>query len=419
MAVDVAALSLRIESVGFNEAASLLGALEKQGVKADVTFKGLGATTTTTGTATKKLEGVFRAVGLQMAGFSGQSAQLGKTLLSTWGPGGLATAAIVIGIGLVGKAYQDAKKDAAEFQKQVLAAEASALTGRPGKLSPLVQAGIISSQIDEVRGRRGGLVGQTFDRLERGETVATSLQQTLAKDLLEINRLSSVEMALRKQADDEHQAAVTEAAVTRIRAEQEALELIRQQNIELGKGGVWRAPALLGLPGGSFTAAAGLMDSLAVRRAGLTGGIPTDTGADLARQAAALYEQHVKGLRAEAIAQQQVAMTIGAISNAVAGLIATLQGGGGFWSVISSLLTGVGGALAFTNPVAGALLIGGGTIIGAASAPSTTTTSTAATPAAQPPVIFNATIIGENDPAAQRAIAALVSNAAARGYGVG
>lgn len=365
----------------------------------------------------RRLENVFRGVGLAFGGITGPAGRLGNVLLG-FAPGGLYVAAAVLGLGILSKAYEQNAKEAEAMAKRVEAAQARSLPGKPKDMSALEAAGVLEEQLAAVRGRRRRLVGETADRMARGETVATSLTDLLAADLREAQQLQERIDALRGIAKEEKALLSTRTAQQII--ETDILDLHRKQALELAKQ----------TPLAGRLAGTGGLDQAARRNIfGEVIGAPTRVGtgasavervgnraAQLEKDIKTSLEETNEAREKEQQGIRQTAQTIYAVSGAVATLIATINGGGGFWATLSSLAGGIGSVLALSNPVAGAALIGGGIVVGALSQSSASPAPAAGSaPSPQQPLIFQATIVGPNDPSAQRDIAAVVRNAALRG----
>lgn len=428
-AVDVAALGLRIESIGLAEANRALDALEKGGLKA------AGGLTSAEGSS-KKLQGTLRGVAFNLAQLPGPIGKITASL-AEWGAGG----GLAIGIGAAfaaaAFAVRELNKDTAAWVKTLNEARAAAQKLAPDTAA-IVQSGVIETEIDRLK-----VVKQ---RLEAGPQIL-GVEKKIAEVADEIAKMERESAALKKKSDDDHLAAIEKEVakqekIVAINRElsntwSEYFESVRRDNLELASRGDKGMPVLMangfnthgtlrnvyestGLfqttlrgPGAGPGAGGALLEGLSRSQANF-GIVVRSVGKtfEVARTSAELYEIAVKRTAA---AQQQAATVISAVANGIVLAINALKGNGSFWSFLSGVGMTVGSALAISNPLVGAAVVGGSSIIGALAQPSTPSTTAAAAVPSPAPTVGPNLFIGPEDPTAQRQVLTTVRRALQRG----
>jgi len=408
-ALDLAALALRIESIGLAQANRALAELEGRGRKGGAAFDDLGDKSEKASQGSRKLEGVLRGVGLSIGGVVGPAGKLGNTLLG-FAPGGVYVGAAVLGLGLLSKAWDDAAKQAEESSARIAKAVEASLPGAPKELSALAQRGVIGEEIDNLMARGAGLsrmIGTHGDwtKTREGKSI-----------LAEIARLRGRQGAL-----DEVGATAREDTLAGAIGDLRGFRAGRLPTVgAVDNSAILRALTadMKELTAEGVKLAGAFEDSGAATHDYLgevMKGIELAHDAEKAEIELGMAEQEHARLARQAAAQMLVAG-----AQLLAGIIQSLKGGDFFGA-----LGGLGNALLLLSaiptlgisPWIGAAISAGSIIGGSIASPSGRAAPAGGAPVPAGPVFQSFTVIGEHDPAGQAAIARMARAGVLRGYG--
>lgn len=425
MSVDVAALALRIESIGFDQANAALDRLEIKGKKAGGSLGGMTRTAATAGRGLGRLENAVTNVALKVAGFDGGLGRI-TDKLGGFALGGTVTAGLAVGLAAISLLFRQMTKETDEWVKSLDEARKAA-QGLAPKTAAIVQAGVIGTRIDQLE-----TVKARMELMRNAPGVADKIaevERTISDLVIERGRLTEKRDKDHEKLTDEELKKQRELLALAVRQADMADRLARS---ERGMDAALRKtldPRLTigpmdqrGLTAfeqrGREPIAA--PDVSAAINAALDGVKDlvfwTDKSGQVMNGTSAAFERYNDALDKQRQATMATAQTISYVAQGIVLLINSLKGNGSFWDFLAGAGGIIGTALAFTNPVAGAAVLGGSAIIGALAQPSNDGGMRGApVPAGGGGTTYN-TYYGVNDPMGQRHVTKMVRNGQARGH---